>query len=82
MRVELLNYFQDFYKTSLIEAKKNKRKAIVFGNPKDPVTTYELARIFKRHDIVIHHLKNNILKKGKKIHPRNKLYYSFRTKEK
>ena len=69
MRLELLNYFQDFYKTSLIQAKKNKRKAIVFGNPKDPVTTYELACIFKRHDIAIHQLKNSVVKKGKKFIP-------------
>ncbi|MFQ3341668.1 MAG: hypothetical protein ACI9TK_001335 [Flavobacteriaceae bacterium] len=69
MRVELLNYFKDFYETTLSEAKKNKQKAIVFGNPKDPATTFKLARLLKRHNIAIHQLKNNVVKKGKKFTP-------------
>jgi hypothetical protein len=69
MRVELLNYFRDFYKNTLNDASKSKQKAILFGNPKDPSTTYHLAKTLKRHHIKFHQLKNEVVRNGKKYSP-------------
>ena len=66
MRTEILNYFRVFYKDTRNLARKDKRKAIVFGNPKDPATTFHLANTLKRHNIKIHELKKNIIRSGKK----------------
>jgi hypothetical protein len=69
MRVELLNYFRDFYKNTLSEASKSKQKAILFGNPKDPASTHHLASTLERHQIKFHKLKNEVVSNGKKYSP-------------
>lgn len=69
LRVELLNYFRNFHKISMDEAKKDKQKAILFGNLKDPTTTYHLAKILDRHQIQFHELKNEVVKNGNKYSP-------------
>lgn len=69
MRLELLEYFRGFYQNTLSEAKKGKQKAILFGNPKDPSTTYHFANTLKRHNIDFHKLKKEVVRDGKKYTP-------------
>ncbi|MEK9614065.1 MAG: M14 metallopeptidase family protein, partial [Flavobacteriaceae bacterium] len=69
LRTELLTYFKSFYQDVRIAAGKSKQKAIVFGNLKDPASTYHLANTLKRHDIQLHRLKNEIIRKGQKYTP-------------
>ena len=67
IRLKLLEYQRDFYRNSLKAAKQNKQKAIIFGNSKDPATSYHLAEILKRHQISVHTLNKNTIIKGKKF---------------
>ncbi len=64
IRVEILNYFRDFFKNQRIKSKNQKNKAIVFGNPKDASSTINLIKTLKIHDIKVHELKKSITKKG------------------
>lgn len=66
MRVKLLNYQRKFYADALKESNQSKYKSIVFGNEKDPATSYRLAEILKRHKIKIHKLKKDTQIKGEK----------------
>ena len=51
MKDEILNYQQEFFKTSRSEAAKNKGKSIVFGDAKDAAKSWHLAEILKRQNI-------------------------------
>jgi hypothetical protein len=62
MRVKILKYQQDFYKNS---RNSGENKAIIFGDEKDAVKTYHLAKVLKRHKIKIHELKEDFSSKGK-----------------
>ncbi|PKH51148.1 zinc carboxypeptidase [Tenacibaculum sp. Bg11-29] len=64
MRVKILKYQQDFYKNS---RNSGENKAIIFGDEKDAVKTYHLAKVLKRHKIKIHELKEDFSSKGKKF---------------
>lgn len=66
MRVKLLNYQRKFYADALKESNQSKYKSIVFGNEKDPATSYRLAEILKRHKIKIHKLKKDTQIEGEK----------------
>jgi len=65
MREEILIYFKNFYKKSLNDSFKRKQKAILFGSPKDPSTSYQFAKILESHDIKFNKLKNNAKRGGK-----------------
>jgi hypothetical protein len=67
MRVEILNYQNDFYKNARSEASRENGKAIVFGDEKDAAKTYHLAEILKRHKIQFNELKNNVAINGKQF---------------
>lgn len=62
MRVKILKYQQDFYNNS---RNSGENKAIIFGDEKDAVKTYHLAKVLKRHKIKIHELKESFSSKGK-----------------
>ncbi|OCK42927.1 zinc carboxypeptidase [Tenacibaculum soleae] len=62
MRVKILKYQQDFYKRS---RSLSENKAIVFGDEKDGVKAYHLAKVLKKHQIKIHQLKADFTSKGK-----------------
>ncbi|WBX75513.1 M14 family metallopeptidase [Tenacibaculum ovolyticum] len=62
MRVKILKYQQDFYNNS---RNSGQNKAIIFGDEKDAVKTYHLAKVLKRHKIKIHELKESFSSKGK-----------------
>lgn len=64
MRKKLLNYQRQFFKDVKNEASKSTIKAIVFGTEKDKEATYQLAKVLKRHQIKIHHVKSDFSVKG------------------
>lgn len=67
MRIEILNYQNDFYKNARSEASRENGKAIVFGDEKDAAKTYHLAEILKRHNIQFNELKNDVGINGKQF---------------
>ncbi|MEK9851603.1 MAG: M14 family metallopeptidase [Flavobacteriaceae bacterium] len=71
LRIELLNYFKDFYKNANASAKKSKQKALVFSSGKDPSKGYEFAKMLRRHQIKIHQLNGTINRNGKQYETEN-----------
>ena len=71
MRIQLLEYQQQFYKEAQKEASEG--GAIVFGDEKDATKVYRLAEILLRHQIKFHELKADFSKNGKSF----KKGYSF-----
>ncbi|WP_027124676.1 M14 family metallopeptidase [Gelidibacter mesophilus] len=67
MREDILNYQHDFFKNARSEGNKEKGKNIVFGDAKDAAKTFELAEILRRHQIIIHELKEDATIDGKKF---------------
>ena len=65
MREEILIYFKNFYKKSINDSFKSKQKAILFGSPKDPATSFEFAKILESHDIRFNKLLKDIKREGK-----------------
>ena len=59
MRVEILNYQRDFYKIANDEAKKDSRKAYVFGDKYDPSKVFHFLEIMKRNQIKVYELAQN-----------------------
>jgi hypothetical protein len=59
MRVEILNYQRDFYKIAADEAKKDNRKAYVFGDKYDPSKVFHFLEIMKRNQIKVYELGQN-----------------------
>ncbi|MEX0275063.1 MAG: M14 family zinc carboxypeptidase, partial [Flavobacteriaceae bacterium] len=58
LRTKLLSYQRDYYKGLRNETAK--RKAIIFGSPKDPARARHLAEILKRHQIKVHGLTRDL----------------------
>ncbi len=81
LRVEVLNYFKDFYKNNRAEASKNKQKVLVFGNEKDPATTFHFAEMLQRHQIQIHQLQKDINSGGNKYSTSNSMVIPLNQKK-
>lgn len=64
MRVELLEYQHAFFNNALREASKDPVKAFVFGDSKDMMKTYHLAKILQRHEIDFYRPSNEIRMNG------------------
>jgi hypothetical protein len=71
MRIEILNYFKEFYSNSRNTALKSKQKSIVFSSGKDPIKRYEFAKILERHKIKVHKLNGILTREGKKYNSEN-----------
>ncbi|RZN83240.1 MAG: zinc carboxypeptidase [Winogradskyella sp.] len=67
MRADILNYQTNFFKNARSEAKKEGKKAIVFGDEKDAARTYHMAEILKRHNIKFHDIDNDFEVDGKRF---------------
>ena len=59
LRVEILNYQRDFYKNAQEEAKKDTRKAYVFGDKYDKSRVFHFMEIMKRNRIRVYELSQN-----------------------
>jgi hypothetical protein len=77
MRVEILNYQREFYKNAADEAKKDTRKAYVFGDKYDPSKVFHFLEIMKRNQIKVYELAQNIAypdKNGTPEYPKGSSY--------
>ncbi len=62
MRVELLDYMRDFYKSP-----NEPVKAYVFGGSNDRARTWEMVEILRRNDIAVHELTKDETLEGRKF---------------
>ncbi|GHB84381.1 M14 metallopeptidase family protein [Persicitalea jodogahamensis] len=62
MRVELLDYMRDFYKST-----NEPVKAYVFGGSNDRARTWEMVNILRRNDIAVHELAKDETLEGRKF---------------
>ncbi|MCY3998059.1 MAG: M14 family metallopeptidase [Flavobacteriaceae bacterium] len=74
LRLELLNYLQDFYSDSFQMGRSHKSKGILFGNEKDPVLSYHLAKLLKQHEIELYSI-NKSVEKGPKRFDKSSSYF-------
>jgi hypothetical protein len=59
LRVELLNFQREFYKNAADEAKKETRKAYVFGDKYDKSKVFKFLEILKRNQVKVYELGQN-----------------------
>lgn len=64
LRKELLTYQREFYKNSLNDAKSDKTKAYVFGDPHDASRRAELVNLLKSHHIKVYGLADDVSVNG------------------
>jgi hypothetical protein len=69
LRVELLNFQRDFYKSSVKEGATSPIKGYVFGTKDDPVRTYEMLKILQQHQIEVYQLGKTTSQNGKTFDP-------------
>lgn len=81
MRLELLNYFKNFYANVRSTASKNKQKAIVYSSGKDAATNFHFSKMLQRHKIKIHQLNGTLVRNGKKYNPQNSLVIPLEQKK-
>lgn len=73
MRTKLLEYQRDFFNDTQKEGTKLKGTSYVFGDSKDPVKAWELAKILERQHIEFYQLQKEVTLEGKK-YPSNTSY--------
>lgn len=61
MRSQLLDYQRNFFKNARSEKLSG---AYAFGNEKDAASAYHLAEVLKRHQIIVHEVKDNFTEGG------------------
>jgi hypothetical protein len=64
MRIELLDYQRDFYRSALEEARKDKRKAFLFSAPGDPSRTRAFIELLLRHQIRVQAVAEEVRSDG------------------
>ena len=69
LRPGLLEYQRNFYRSALEEARKEERKAIVFGEPDDQSRLYAMVEVLRRHQVEVHHLSRPLEIAGQSFHP-------------
>ncbi|MDO1448507.1 M14 family metallopeptidase [Rhodocytophaga aerolata] len=69
LRLELLNFQRDFYKSSAKEGAASAIKGYVFGSKDDPVRTYQMLKILQQHQIEVYQLGKSMSQNGKTFDP-------------
>ncbi len=69
LREKLLEYQRDFYRQGLEEARKDKRKAFVFGESKDAARLQAMVEILRRHQIKTYELASRVETNGQAFEP-------------
>ncbi|NBC07077.1 MAG: zinc carboxypeptidase [Bacteroidetes bacterium] len=69
MRPDLLEYQRNFYRESMEQARKDRRKGYVFGDPVDSVRLAAFVELLRRHDIEVYALKKAIEAEGQQFEP-------------
>jgi len=73
MRIELLEYQNNFYKNAKSEINKDKNKAIIIGDQEDKTKLYHFAKLLERQHIKFNMLNKNV-KSGRKNFSKNSSY--------
>ncbi|NUO03748.1 MAG: zinc carboxypeptidase, partial [Saprospiraceae bacterium] len=71
LRLDLLNFQRDFYKTALDESRADSRRAFVFGDPHDEARTGMFVELLRRHQIEVYRLGSSINAGGQRFEPQN-----------
>ena len=69
LRPELLEYQRNFYREALEQARKDRRKGYVFGEPADSVRLAAFVELLRRHDIEIYELNETVEADGQRFEP-------------
>jgi hypothetical protein len=69
LRMDLLEYQRDFYRSGIDEAKKDAREGYVFGDPHDQSRVDALVEILRRHEIEVYQLAKDYSANGQKYEP-------------
>lgn len=69
LRIDLLNFQRDFYKSSAREGATSAVKGYIFGSKDDPVRTYEMVKILHQHQIDVYQLGKTMTQDGKTFDP-------------
>ena len=56
LRIELLDYQRRFYRSAMDAARKESRKAVVFGGIQDRARLYAMVEILRRHQVEVYQL--------------------------
>jgi hypothetical protein len=59
LKAEILNFQREFFKNALDEARKDTRKAYIFGDKYDKSRVYQFLEIMKRNKIKVYELAQN-----------------------
>ncbi len=65
MRIELLNYQNNFYKNAKSEVTKDKNKAIIIGDKDDKTKLFQFTKMLERQHIKYNKLNKNVKSGGK-----------------
>jgi hypothetical protein len=60
LRTELLTFQRDFYKNAMDEARRDAKKAYVFGDKYDKTKTYQFVELLRRSHIKVYELGQNV----------------------
>lgn len=69
LRTDLLDYQRRFYRDAMQEARKDARKAIVFGEPADQARLYAMVEVLRRHQVEVYRLGKPLEIEGKAYQP-------------
>mgnify|MGYP006269238015 CR=1 FL=1 len=69
LRPDLLEYQRNFYREAMEQARKDRRKGYVFGDPVDSVRLAAFVELLRRQDIEVYALKKTIAAEGQAFEP-------------
>jgi hypothetical protein len=71
LRPDLLDYQRNFYREAMEQARKDRRKGYVFGDPVDSVRTAKFVELLRRHDIEVYQLGKAMKAEGQSFDPKS-----------
>lgn len=69
LRPDLLEYQRNFYREAMEQARKDRRKGYVVGDPVDSVRLAAFLELLRRHDIEVYELRKSITVEGQNFEP-------------
>ncbi|MCB9352303.1 MAG: zinc carboxypeptidase [Lewinellaceae bacterium] len=69
LRIELLDYQRRFYRSAMDAARKESRKAVVFGGIQDRARLYAMVEILRRHQVEVYQLGRPLELDGQSFSP-------------
>ncbi len=81
LRLELLSYLKDFYNQSFEMGRSHQSKGVLFGSEKDPIRSYELAKLLQQHEIELYSIRNSMTKGLKRFEKTSSYFIPFEQKK-